>query len=125
MTIPNSVFDAALSKIATGNRVSYCTAEPASVADIANLALITKSITPGDGNGDWVIADGDVSGRKLMLAEQPNMSPSADGTITYMAIDDGTEILATNPVTPQGVLTTQTWTAPATKVLELEDPAYA
>jgi len=125
MTIPNSVFDAALNKIATGNRVSYCSAEPSTVGDLSSLTLVSNALTPGDGNGDWVIADGDVSGRKLMLAEQADMTPSADGTVTYMVIDDGTDILATNPIVPQQVLTSQTWTAPAVKVLEIEDPTYS
>jgi len=125
MTIPDSVFDAGLDKIATGNKVTFCSAEPANYAGIAAVALVSNVITAGDGNGDWVIANGDTSGRKLTLGEQANMTPSGNGTVLFLAIDDGAELLATSPVTSQAVLTTETWNSPAVKVLELRDPSYA
>ncbi len=125
MSIPNVVYDAALAKIATGTRASFCSAEPANYAGIAAVSLAEATLTAGDGNGDWTIADGDTSGRKLTLAEQASVIPASAGTVTYLAIDDGSTLLATTPVASQAVTTTQTWDNPATKVLEINDPTYS
>jgi hypothetical protein len=124
MTIPNSVYDAALAKIATGDRVNFCSAEPADYAGIAAVRLDSAPLTPGAGNGDWTIADGDESGRKLTLEEQTGLDPDSAGTVTWLAIDDGSELLATNPLDSQAVTPGQTWKNPATKILEIPDPTY-
>ena len=125
MSVPDAVVDLLLAGIATGTRVSWCTGEPANFAGIAAVSKVDVVVTPGDGNGDFTIEAGDTSGRQILLEEQADMAPNADGTITYMAIDDGANLLATNPITSQAVTTLQTWTFPQTKIVEYKDPTYS
>ena len=116
----NDVFDAALAEIATSVTLTFCSAQPANKAGIAAVALVEATLTPGDGNGDYVIAD-DTSGRKLTVGVQEDMTPSANGTVLWAVLDDGTTLLAATSVTSQAVLTTQTWNSPAFKI-GLADP---
>lgn len=116
----NDVFDAALAEIATCVTLTFCSAQPANKAGIAAVALVSVTLTPGDGNGDYVIAD-DTSGRKLTVGVQSAMTPSADGTVLWAVLDDGTTLLAATSVTSQAVLTTQTWNSPAFEI-GLADP---
>jgi hypothetical protein len=86
--IPDDVMDVALNDIAdNGNKLDLCSQEPASYAEIATYSLGQVTLTPGDGNGDYSVQDGDVSGRKLTLAEQ-TVPGSADGTATHEVISD-------------------------------------
>jgi len=109
----DAVFDAALAKIATGTKLTFCSAEPANYAGIAAVKLADVTVTAGDGNGDYTIADGPVSGRKVTVGAQTGMTPSANGTIIYACVDDGTTLLAGTSVTSQAVTTAQTWDSPA------------
>ena len=117
----NDVFDAALDKIATADQLSFCSAQPANFAGIAAVMLVEVILTAGDGNGDYVVADGDVSGRKLTVGAQTSMTPTNDGTVTYAVLDDGTTLLAATTVTSQAVLDSQTWDSPAFDI-EITDP---
>ena len=114
-TLHNDVFDVALDKIATSTHLTFCSAQPANYAGIAAVTLVSVTLTAGDGNGDYVIAD-DTSGRKLTVGVQSAMTPSADGTVLFAVLDDGTTLLADTSVTSQAVLTTQTWNSPAFKI---------
>jgi hypothetical protein len=91
--IPDAVMDAALDNIAdNGDVLHVCSAEPANYAAVAGVSLANVSLTPGDGNGDYTIGDGDVSGRKLNVAQQ-SMTGSATGTGTHVVIVDTTNSL--------------------------------
>jgi hypothetical protein len=120
--IHNDVYDAALDKIATSTRITFTSAEPANYAGIAAVALIDVTTTAGDGNGDFTIADGDASGRKLTVAAQSGMAVDTSGTVTHACLDDGTTLLAVTTVTSQAVTTGQTWDSPAFDI-ELADPS--
>lgn len=61
------------------------TTEP---TDLTN-SLASTSLTTGDGNGDYTIEAGDVSGRKLTVAEQAGVSITADGEANHVVISDG------------------------------------
>ena len=117
----NDVLDAALDKIATCTHLTFCSSQPANYAGIAAVALISATLTAGDGNGDYTIADGDTSGRKITVAAQSSLTPSGDGTVTYAVLDDGTTLLAATTVTSQAVTTAQTWNSPAFDI-EIADP---
>jgi hypothetical protein len=123
--VPDDVLDLSLIEIATATRVSVCSAEPADYAGIAAVSLGSLVLTPGDGNGDFVIADGDTSGRKLTLTEQAALTPTSDGTANYLAFDDGTTLLKTVPMAGQLITTAQSWVIPATKLAEVHDATYA
>jgi hypothetical protein len=118
----NDVIDAALAEVATCVTLTFCSTQPANYAGIAAVALAAVTLTAGDGNGDYVIADGDTSGRKVTVGAQVDMTPSANGTVTYAVLDDGVTLLAATSVTPQAVTTAQTWNAPSFDI-EIQDPS--
>lgn len=118
----NDVLDAALDKIATCTHLTFCSSQPANYAGIAAVTLAAATLTAGDGNGDYVVAEGDVSGRKVTVGAQTGMTPSANGTVTYAVLDDGTTLLAATTVTSQAVTTSQTWNSPAFDI-EITDPS--
>jgi hypothetical protein len=117
----DDVIDAALDKIATCTHLTFCSTQPANYAGISAVALAAATLTAGDGNGDYVVAD-DTSGRKVTVGAQTGMTPSANGTVTYAVLDDGTTLLAATTVTSQAVTTSQTWNSPAFKI-GIADPS--
>lgn len=117
----NDVLDAALDKIATCTHLTFCSSQPANYAGIAAVTLAAATLTAGDGNGDYVVAD-DTSGRKVTIGAQTGMTPSANGTVTYAVLDDGSTLLAATTVTSQAVTTAQTWNSPAFK-MAIADPS--
>ncbi|MFA6290239.1 MAG: hypothetical protein WC637_00580 [Victivallales bacterium] len=88
--IPDAVMDLALANIADNGETLYlCSDEPANYAGIAAVSLGSVALTEGDGNGDFTIADGTTSGRKLTLAQQ-TVAGTANGTATHAVIADET-----------------------------------
>ena len=125
METPNladAVYDAALAKIATCTRVSACTAEPANFAGIAAVSVGNYTLTAGAGNGDWIIADGDTSGRKISLTAQSGNNGTATGAASFLAFDDGSVLLAVVTGSGQTVNNGSPWTIAAFKVIEMRDP---
>ena len=117
----NDVLDAACAKIATGTRVVVCSDEPEDFEGIASVALADVTVTAGDGNGDWTIGDGDVSGRKVTLAQQADVEIDASGTATHISVDDGSTLLAVTTCTSQALTDGGTVTIPAID-WEFNDP---
>lgn len=113
--------DAMLDNIALADTLTVCSGQPANVAGIAAVTLAAVAVTPGDGNGDFTIADGDSSGRKLTIAQQSSISITADGTATHVVLDDGTNIYVTT-CTSQVLTSGGTVTVPAFDV-EVADPS--
>lgn len=89
----DSVLDAALAKVATATRMVITSAQPANFAGIAAVALADVALTAGVGNGDYTVANGDVSGRKLTVAAQSGVTVDTTGTATHICLDDGTTLL--------------------------------
>lgn len=98
----DSVLDAALAKVATATRQSITSAQPANFAGIAAVSLGNVTLTAGDGNGDYVIADDTTVGRKLTVGAQSGTA-SASGDATHVCLDDGTTLLQVTTVTTQTV----------------------
>lgn len=89
-SVPDAVLDAALDTIALADELYVCSAEPTNYADIANSDLVGPvSLTPGDGNGDFTIGDGDTNGRKVTVAAQNGASIIASGTATHIVLATG------------------------------------
>lgn len=120
--LDDSVFDAAIDKIATCTHINFCSAAPANYAGIAAVSLANKTVTAGIGNGCYTKANGDTSGRKITVAAQTGMTPTGNGTIVYVAFDDGVTMLAGDTVTSQAVTTSQTWNSPQFDLIEFTDP---
>lgn len=118
----NDVYDAALAELATATAVHACSAEPANHAGIAAVSLGSYTITAGAGNGDWTIADGDTSGRKLTLGAQSGNNGTATGAADFLAFTDGTTLLCVIDGDGDTINSGSPWSIAATDVVELRDP---
>lgn len=119
----DNMMDAALDYVATGNIMTVCSAQPTTRTEaVTTYALADIALTPGDGNGDFTIANGDVSGRKLTITQQADVNIDADGTATHVAICDGTNLLYVTTCTSQALTSGNTVTFPAWDI-EVADPS--
>ena len=96
--VADDVLDAALTKVATATRMTACSALPANFAGIAAVVKANEVLTAGVGGGDYTLADGDASGRKVTVAAQTALTMTANGTVTHLCLDDGTTLLACSPL---------------------------
>lgn len=99
--VATAVLDGLLDKIATGTRISLCSAEPANFAGIAAVLLASKTIN----GAAFTKANGDVSGRKVTVAAQSAVPVTASGTGTHVVIDDGTTMLLATPTSASVAVT--------------------
>jgi hypothetical protein len=118
----DDVLDALCDKIATGIRVVVCSAQPANYAGIAAVALADVTVTAGDGNGDFTVANGDTSGRKVTLLQQASVPIDTSGDATHVTIDDGSILLTVTTCTTQALTSGGTVTIPAHDY-EVADPS--
>jgi hypothetical protein len=90
----------------------------------STFALAEVSLTPGAGNGDYIIAAGDISGRKLTLAAQETTGV-ANGTATHFAIVNtgASELLLVNVMTNVAISSGEPQATNAVRLVEVEDPA--
>ena len=119
--LPDATLDVLPAKLATGTRLVVCSAEPANFAGIAAVALADIALTPGNGNGDFTIANGDVSGRKVTVAQQSAIPIDTSGTATHITLDDGSALLGVTTCVSQGLTAGGTVTTPAFDI-EVADP---
>lgn len=108
------VLDELLKKIATGTILTVCSAQPTNRTEaVTTYALADVTMTPGDGNGDYVIANGDTNGRKVTVQQQASIPVDTTGTATHIAICDGTNLLLVTTCTSQPLTAGNTVTVPA------------
>jgi hypothetical protein len=120
---PDAVLDTMLEAIATADILYVCSGQPANYAGIAAVALADIALTPGDGNGDFTIGNGDTSGRKVAIAQQADVDIDTSGTATHIALAEGGDTLIyVTTCTSQALTDTGTVTVPAWDV-EILDPA--
>jgi hypothetical protein len=119
----DAAHDASLAYLATADRVDICVTDPAVYGDIAAATRGNYTLTPGDGNGDWVIGNGDVSGRKLTLQAQTGNNATGDGDANFLAFSVGTTLLFTIPGDGDTLNNGSPVTIAATNVHEIRDPA--
>ena len=116
---PDAVLDLPLIDIALSDELYVCSAQPANYAGIAAVALAGPvALTPGDGNGDFVIAD-DTSGRKLTVSQQADaaIDVSGDATHIVLAVGGATDVIKQiTTCTTQTLNDTGTVTVPAYKI---------
>lgn len=108
----------------SGDRLCVCSTEPTTYTEATSTyKLAIHTLTAGDGNGDWTIANGDASGRKLTLAEQAAISVDATGTAAHIAIADSgnSKLLFVLNCTSQSLTQGNTVTVP-TFDIEVADP---
>ncbi len=73
-----------------------CSGQPTHHAEVLSLSLASVAV----GSGDFKIANGDVSGRKITVAQKAGTVASS-GQATHAAIIDATRLLLETTVTPQ------------------------
>jgi hypothetical protein len=121
--VNDEVMDAALAEIAEGNILTVCSAQPTNRTEaITTYKLADVTLTPGDGNGDFTIANGDTNGRKVTIAQQDNIPVDSSGNATHIAICDGTRLLLVTTCTSQALTAGNTVTTPAFDD-EIADPS--
>lgn len=118
----DAAMDAMLAVVDNATRLVVCSGQPADFAGIAAVALADVTVTAGAGNGDFTLANGDTSGRKLTVAQQADVPIDASGTATHVALDDGSTLLYVTTCTSQALTSGGTVTVPAWDI-EVADPS--
>lgn len=115
----DSVLDALLDKVATGTILTVCSAQPTSRSEaVTTYALADVSLS----GGDYTKADGDVSGRKVTIAQQDDIPVDNNGTATHVAVCDGSNLLYVTTCTSQVLTAGNTVTVPNWDI-EVADPS--
>jgi hypothetical protein len=130
-SLPNAEMDAALAYVAASDLLTICTSEPTTYAqatdhvDAGGYCLASIAMTPGDGNGDYAIADDAASpyGRKLTVAAQAAVPILHSGTALHIALTlaAGTTLRAVTTCTSQALVAGGTVDVPAFKI-QIGDP---
>lgn len=119
-SVHNDVLDQTLAYIQTNAEyVTACTAEPTTFAEVTTYKVGRAAVS----SGDWTIADGDVSGRKVTLVEKTGVAVDSAGTVTHLAVtDDSVSKLLSVLTTDSRVITGNDSMKIPTFDLELRDP---
>ena len=122
---PDATLNSMLAVVAAGTRVDVCSTQPTTYAEATSTyTLGNYTLTAGDGNGDWTIAAGDTSGRKLTLEAQTGNNATADGTAGHLAITDGVStLLHVTTVSSETTNSGSPLNISAVDVIELRDTA--
>lgn len=118
--IPDTTIDALLDEIATCTRMDV-TSDTTTPTNLTNT-LANVTLTAGDGNGDYTIANGDASGRKITISEQTGVSITATGSAQHIVLSLAGVIKAITTCTAQTLTTGGTVTFPSWKH-EVADPS--
>lgn len=116
--VTDSAYDAALDYVATATRLDI-TSDTSTPANLDNT-LGNVTVTAGDGNGDFTIANGDTSGRKLTVSAQ-EITATGSGTAKHWVLSVSGTILATGTVTDKSITSSSVYEFPATNVYEVRD----
>jgi len=122
ITIHNDVLDAALDEIATATGLSLTSQQPTTrtEAHVTHM-LATVVVTPGDGNGDFTVEEGDTSGRQVAVAEQAAFSVTNTGTATFVNLYDGSDLLYSADLASSQALTAGNTVTVPTFDIEIRD----
>lgn len=117
--VENLVLDGALNVIHdTSNLMTICSTEPTTrVAAVTTLALADVAMS----TADFTVGDGDVSGRKIAIAQKASVTIDTTGTGTHIALVNSTDLLFVTTMTSQAVTTGNTATI-GTWDIEIADP---
>lgn len=109
--VPDAVIDTLLDEIATATRMDVVS-DVSTPTDLTN-SLANVTLTAGDGNGDFTIAAGDTSGRKLTVAQQTGVSITSTGDANHVVLSLTGTILDVTTCTTQTLTSGGTVTFPA------------
>lgn len=117
--VDNTVLDAAFGIVDNAIRMAVCSSEPANYAAIAGVTLAQATMA----GGDYTIADGDTSGRKVTVAAKSGVSITASGTATHIVLHDNSSTriyvttCASQALTSGGTVDIGSWK------IEIADPS--
>ena len=119
-SVHDEVLDGALNVIkSNATTMIACSAQPTTLTEatttyaLADVPMAT---------GDFTLANGDASGRKLTVAAKSNVTVDASGSYNHVALVDGTRLLYVTTGTSQALTAGNTVSFPAWDI-ELADPA--
>ena len=93
------VLDGATARVAGATAQHICAGQPTSRADALTRSLGTVAMDAGD----FTFANGDVSGRKVVVAAQTGVPITVSGTADHVALIDATRLLQVTTVPGQVV----------------------
>lgn len=114
----DSVLDAMLDKIATATILTVCSAQPTNRTEAVTTYKLADVVID---SSDFTKSNGDVSGRKITIAQQENIDVDATNTATQIALCDGTDVLYVTTCTPQVLTSGNKVTTPIWDI-EVSDP---
>lgn len=121
-SVNDAVLDAALNVIKTNDiRQAICSADPVNYAGIAAVLLAEATMA----SGDFTIADGTTSGRKITMAAKSGNLITTSGTATHVVLHDNSSIMHYGTTCTSQALTangSNTVSLPAWTI-EIADPA--
>lgn len=99
----NDVLDASLNVVASATRLVALNGQPASFAAANSGRLAEATMAPGD----YALAAGDVSGRKVTVAAKNNLAVLSGGTADHVALLDvaGSRLLYVTTCPAQALVT--------------------
>lgn len=123
--VPDAVMDLPLAEVALSDRMYLCNAEPSSFVEAsATFCLATITLTPGSGNGSWLIGAGDASGRKLTLEEQTGTGSISDkATHAAFAVLGSSALKFVSTMSDFLVQAGVAFVIPSKDVWEIRDPS--
>lgn len=116
--VADSVLDAALDRIATATLMTACSQQPANRTEAVTTYKLADVAMSGV---DFVKANGDVSGRKVTVAQKSGVTVDTTGTTNHVALSSTTELLYVTTCTPQVLTAGNTMTFSTWKI-ETRDP---
>jgi hypothetical protein len=120
--VDDSVLDGALNIVKNGaTQLSVCNAQPTTYtqATVTYKLALKTGLTSGSFTGP---ANGDTSGRKLIVNQQATIAVDASGDATHIAICSGSVLLYVTTCTTQTLTSGNTVTVPAWDI-EIADPS--
>ena len=117
----DAVLDSLLDTVATATSLSVCATAPTDRTEaVTTNMLATVTVTPGDGSGDFTIAN-DTSGRKVTITEQAAIEVINTGSADHIALTDDSNLLVVTTCTTQSLTDGNTVTVPAWEI-NVPDP---
>jgi hypothetical protein len=115
----DDVLDAALDALSEATLISACTTQPTTRTEAVSTYMLANATLAST---DFTKADGDISGRKVTIATQSNVTISSTGTITHVAISSSTALLHVATCATESLTSGNTVTFPAFDI-EFRDPS--
>lgn len=117
-TISDTVYDAALDRLALANAMHFCNGQPTTYAEVLSNSVGSVTID----TTDFSNANGDTSGRKTTIAAQTGISITQTSTIDHVALVDSAQVLLAVTTHTATAVTSGDSRNSAAFDLELRDP---